>query len=319
MTTMAVQISTPIDMLAALPQVTGVRLDDGQPRMIVAAISNHRFLGAGLLELSDAEPDRIHESTEDIVAQFDRLPDPIDGILFYAITNDMTLSVAIAFMLSDIPHTDIIAVWGNHAVSVVNQRPHEAVEFTYGNAELTYAGMAPCTRAEIVAPLAADPAWIGKVPLTTERVTLVRWAKAWHPVLSGKDVDLDDVNVLSTLGASLADRGQRDSIVWWVSDALPYSVVEEYATFLPKRPALSDLPAEDLTTVVARLTTIAQRMPDAYAADVWAILANHHYVLRGDGIRTRACVDAALAADPDHVLSLLMRRMVDEGIRPQKG
>lgn len=320
MTVMTLRITTPTDLLAALPQITGQRLDDGVCRVAISAVSDSNAnLVSAMLDLTGHDdPADVIEGVVTTIHAMSRQVEDLKGVILFVVSDDAEWSLTRGALLEAfVPNLGCLAVWDDQAQDMSNiSAPPQT--FTYGNAELTYAGNAPLTRPQIVASLQRDPEWTDKVFTGDAEHGLIPWAKAWGPVLSGKDVDLDDPILLATLGHTLTDPNQRDAIVWWVAGALPYEAVEEWATYLPERPEDLWEDNDALTTLVSRLTTIAQRQPDAYAPDAYAVLGNHYFIVKGDGIRARTCVEVALSINPEHRLSKLMTMMLDRGIRPNR-
>lgn len=84
------------------------------------------------------------------------------------------------------------------------------------------------------------------------------------------------------------------------------------------RDALLALVARDADGGAERLWALmSRRLPDPERAEAAALCAVSAYV-RGDGPFAGICVEAALAASPDHRLANLLREALDQGMHPDR-
>lgn len=110
-----------------------------------------------------------------------------------------------------------------------------------------------------------------------------------------EDIDAEDIDVDETYvdGAGFEDDGS-DAVDWgdWDEAAVP-------------------------RLLLARLEEVCRLTPAAHAAPLLSVVASLAWWI-GDGARAGVAVDRALALEPDHRLSQLVRESLDHGIRPRR-
>ncbi|WP_024796827.1 DUF4192 domain-containing protein [Tomitella biformata] len=132
--------------------------------------------------------------------------------------------------------------------------------------------------------------------------------------------------VRRSLGGRLALRAELESVLTAVagvdSGELPDD--PEYARLAVSiscpevRDALLSLVCCDQASAAERLWTLMGRaLPNPERADAAALCAVSAYA-RGDGPFAGICVDAALDANPEHRLGLLLRQALDQGMHPDR-
>jgi hypothetical protein len=198
-------------------------------------------------------------------------------------------------------------------------------------ADLVALGRAPLEHRDAVDRLVApdpDAHGLGRVLATraSRRPGRRRWARAWAEVLAVSREGPLRPAAVADAALSLADVPWRDGMVAWLSPGvLPFSevddeVLRQLRSSVPRwfpvrgRPALRTTERPDLTS---RLVELCRAVPDACAAEAVALctVTAHVAWAEGDGAIARAALDRADRLDPDYRLAVLLRRLVDAGVR----
>ena len=133
---------------------------------------------------------------------------------------------------------------------------------------------------------------------------------------------------LALAATSLTDVDLRDALVAWLCpgtldlELLDPGLREQVRAALPVRGWTAGeadaVEAVARQRVEQRLVRFCAVLPDEWAVGALTVLANLTW-WRGDGALTRVALDRALAVDPGYRLAALLARMVDLGIRPDRG
>lgn len=133
---------------------------------------------------------------------------------------------------------------------------------------------------------------------------------------------------LAMLAVSLTDVDLRDALIAWLCPGtLPQNLIDPGLIALMSRalsePAWLDSAPYDIGQVIGRqrierrLCELSAILPDRWAVPTLTVLASFTW-WRGDGALTRVALDRALRIDPHYRLAVLLERMVDLAIRPER-
>jgi hypothetical protein len=154
----------------------------------------------------------------------------------------------------------------------------------------------------------------------------------WSLVLSEQD-DAEPIQALppqdlAMLATSLTDVDLRDALIAWLCPGtLPMDLIDSILLVQMKR-ALPEPPwlegdRRERAQVIGpqrierRLCELSATLPDQCAVPALTVLASFSW-WRGDGALTRIALERALRVDPQYRLALLLERMVDLAIRPER-
>ncbi len=154
----------------------------------------------------------------------------------------------------------------------------------------------------------------------------------WSLVLCDED-DAEPIRTLppqdlAMLAVSLTDVDLRDALIAWLCPGtLPQNLIDPGLLALMSRalaePGWLDSVPYDIGQVIGRqrierrLCELSAVLPDRWAVSTLTVLASFTW-WRGDGALTRVALDRALRIDPHYRLAVLLERMVDLAIRPER-
>jgi len=130
------------------------------------------------------------------------------------------------------------------------------------------------------------------------------------------------------LAISLTDVDLRDGLIAWLCPGTLSLDLIDPILATQMRGALSDPPwldggVREMLRVIGRqrierrLCELCAALPGLLAVPALTVLASFTW-WRGDGALTRVALERALGTDPDYRLALLLERMVDLAIRPER-
>jgi hypothetical protein len=154
----------------------------------------------------------------------------------------------------------------------------------------------------------------------------------WSLVLCGQD-EAEPIQALppqdlAMLAISLTDVDLRDALIAWLCPGTLSLDLIDPILATQMRGALSDPPwldrgVREMVRVIGRqrierrLCELCAALPGLLAVPALTVLASFTW-WRGDGALTRVALERALSTDPDYRLALLLERMVDLAIRPER-
>ena len=154
------------------------------------------------------------------------------------------------------------------------------------------------------------------------------WARALLAEDTSESVQALPLQDLALLAVSLTDVDLRDALIAWLcpgtlaQELIDPMLLSQMRGALGARPWLEGQ-ITDIDQVLAlqrierRMCEVCAALPDLWAVPALTVLATFTW-WRGDGALTRIALDRALGIDPCYRLAMLLERMVDLAIRPER-
>ncbi len=347
-TTTAIRLSTPADVLSAVPHLLGFHVD--RALVLVCLTKTARSTRLGMVARVDlpgpGQASEVADALLPAVARED--PDAVILIAYGTAHDDAQVAVeVVAAALSEVgvQVRDRLLVVGQHWRSqhwpedqawadVPGPNAPAALEFA------VITGSAPAASRTLLAQRCAAGSRAAAVGRACDRltridgeVTVERGAAVWGRLLTEEASPSDFSDTTLALAAlSLHAGGSpalRDALAAHLApgilrrDSLHPNAVAALDGHLtptdpPADPATQAADPAMTARLLDRLIQVGACLPDEYAVPVLTILANtawHH----GNGTVARVALDRARAADPHYVLAALLDQMVTAGVRPLAG
>ncbi len=149
------------------------------------------------------------------------------------------------------------------------------------------------------------------------------WARVLAPPGERGDTFAASDRELARMAHSLVDRQWRDALVAWMSPVMfPLDQVDDASGDLLRTHVVDGpvLTSEQSQTVLRRLLGLASRVPDAWSHEAAAVCTMTACVAWGvgDGSIAGDAVTRALRVEPRYRLAVLLSRMIEVQLRPQR-
>lgn len=345
-----IRLSTPADLLAAVPHLLGF-----QPTDSLVLVTLHRVADAsrvGMVARLDL-PDE-GEATAAVEALLPALQreDPTTALLvgYGTVTADVVTAVEVAagvLAANGLQPMDRFTVIGDRWRSLdctdIDCCPPTGTAMPGADAPAgleiaVTTGSSPSPSRDAMAQrVAAGPRApavgreCARQSSTKGEVTVERGAAAWGRLLDVCDpLDLgvfsDGTLALATLSLHADDKpALRDALAAWLSpgtmalEQIAGPALDGLRVHLPlpwwQASIDHEVAASARRVLIDRLVELAACLPDQHAAPVLTLLAQVAWA-QGSGALANVAISRALAAQPDYRLALLLDRMLTLGMRP---